>query len=48
LQDAKEATGLSRKYLVPFLEKLDELKLTKRDEQERIWMTSHLEEWMSE
>ncbi|MDV2683949.1 selenocysteine-specific translation elongation factor [Alkalihalophilus lindianensis] len=48
LQEAKEATGLSRKYLVPFLEKLDELKLTKREEQERTWMTGHLVEWMSE
>ncbi|WP_096435286.1 selenocysteine-specific translation elongation factor [Alteribacter populi] len=37
LQEAKGALQLSRKYLVPFLEKLDELGLTKRSETEREW-----------
>ncbi len=39
LQEAKEVTGLTRKYLVPFLEKLDQLGLTVRQDQERRWRT---------
>jgi selenocysteine-specific elongation factor len=35
--DAKEAVDLSRKYMIPFLEKLDSLGLTKRVENKRIW-----------
>jgi selenocysteine-specific elongation factor len=35
--DAKEILGISRKYLIPFLEKLDSLKLTKRAENKRVW-----------
>lgn len=37
LQDAKSSLGLSRKYLVPIMEKIDELGYTKRDGQERVW-----------
>lgn len=46
LQDAKEVTGLSRKYLVPFVEKLDKLGLTIRQEQERKWRVSEVENWL--
>ncbi|WEG15507.1 selenocysteine-specific translation elongation factor [Alkalihalophilus pseudofirmus] len=46
LQEAKDHTELSRKYLVPFLEKLDSLKLTKRDDQKRVWITEHIEQWV--
>lgn len=35
--DAKEALNLSRKYMIPFLERLDALGLTKRVENKRIW-----------
>jgi selenocysteine-specific elongation factor len=35
--DAKEILGISRKYIIPFLEKLDTLKLTKRAENKRVW-----------
>jgi selenocysteine-specific elongation factor len=35
--DAKEILGISRKYIIPFLEKLDSLKLTKREENKRVW-----------
>ncbi|OCA81704.1 selenocysteine-specific translation elongation factor [Bacillus sp. FJAT-27225] len=35
--DAKEALGLSRKYMIPFLERLDALGLTKRVENKRVW-----------
>lgn len=35
---AKEALGLSRKYLIPFLEKLDEFEVTKRMENTRKWI----------
>jgi selenocysteine-specific elongation factor len=34
---AKDILDLSRKYMIPFLEKLDALKLTKRVENKRIW-----------
>ncbi|MCM3713379.1 selenocysteine-specific translation elongation factor [Alkalihalobacillus oceani] len=37
LQEAKEISGLSRKYLVPFLEKMDQIGLTSRQEQLRRW-----------
>lgn len=35
--DAKGILDLSRKYLIPFLEKLDKIGLTKRVENKRIW-----------
>ena len=35
---AKEVLGLSRKYLIPFLESLDVQKLTKRTEEGRVWI----------
>lgn len=34
---AKEAVDLSRKYMIPFLERLDSLGYTKRVENKRIW-----------
>ncbi|MCA0988153.1 selenocysteine-specific translation elongation factor [Guptibacillus algicola] len=37
LQSAKEVLGVSRKFLVPFLESLDEKGFTIRDGQERRW-----------
>ncbi|WP_240375441.1 selenocysteine-specific translation elongation factor [Bacillus piscicola] len=37
LQEAKDILQLSRKYLVPFLEWMDEINMTKRQENERIW-----------
>ncbi|WP_077617983.1 selenocysteine-specific translation elongation factor [Bacillus sinesaloumensis] len=38
VSEAKEILGLSRKYLIPFLELLDYLKLTKREEGNRVWI----------
>lgn len=38
LQEAKDILGLSRKYLIPFLELLDRLKFTVRDGNERKWV----------
>lgn len=38
LKDAKEKLDLSRKYLIPFLELLDKLQLTKRVENKRMWI----------
>jgi selenocysteine-specific elongation factor len=35
--DAKEILDLSRKYMIPFLEKLDSKGLTKRVENKRVW-----------
>lgn len=35
--EAKEILGLSRKYMIPFLEKLDASGLTKRIENKRVW-----------
>jgi selenocysteine-specific elongation factor len=35
--DAKDVLELSRKYMIPFLEKLDALGLTKRVENKRVW-----------
>lgn len=37
VSQAKEAVELSRKYLIPFLERLDALGYTKRIENKRIW-----------
>jgi len=39
---AKEALGLSRKYMIPLLELLDRLKYTVRDGNERKWIDSTL------
>ncbi|WP_243450068.1 selenocysteine-specific translation elongation factor [Neobacillus terrae] len=36
--DAKEILGLSRKYMIPFLERLDANGLTKRAENKRVWI----------
>ncbi len=35
--DAKEVLELSRKYMIPFLERMDSLGLTKRVENKRVW-----------
>lgn len=35
---AKDSLGLSRKYLIPFLESLDVHRLTKRTEEGRVWL----------
>ncbi|WP_108669289.1 selenocysteine-specific translation elongation factor [Peribacillus acanthi] len=35
--EAKDILGLSRKYMIPFLEKMDQLKLTKREDNLRYW-----------
>ena len=37
LKQAKEALNISRKYLIPFLELLDQLNLTMRQEEKRQW-----------
>lgn len=36
--NAKDVLGLSRKYMIPFLEKLDTLGMTRRAENKRIWI----------
>ncbi|MEH7387657.1 SelB C-terminal domain-containing protein, partial [Bacillus sp. JJ1521] len=38
LSEAKEILSLSRKYLIPFLELLDDQKLTIREEGNRVWI----------
>jgi selenocysteine-specific elongation factor len=38
LQDAKAVIDATRKYLVPFMEQLDKMGFTKRQENERIWV----------
>lgn len=38
LQDAKPILGLTRKYLVPMMEKIDQSGFTKRQDNERIWL----------
>lgn len=35
--EAKEAVDLSRKYMIPFLERLDALGITRRVENKRVW-----------
>lgn len=35
--EAKEILGLSRKYMIPFLERLDALGMTYREENKRVW-----------
>jgi selenocysteine-specific elongation factor len=39
IKDAKESLNLSRKFLIPFLELLDDLKVTKRDGDKREWVS---------
>lgn len=46
LQDAKEVLQLSRKYLVPFMELLDQLKLTVRIETKRQWQKVEYDKWI--
>jgi selenocysteine-specific elongation factor len=36
--DAKDVLGLSRKYMIPFLERLDAKGFTKRVENKRVWI----------
>jgi selenocysteine-specific elongation factor len=36
--EAKDLLGLSRKYIIPLLERLDELQLTEREGNKRIWI----------
>ncbi|MDG5789604.1 selenocysteine-specific translation elongation factor [Evansella sp. AB-P1] len=43
LQDAKGVLNLTRKYLVPFMERLDVIGLTKRDGNDRIWLKNPVE-----
>ncbi|WP_079528977.1 selenocysteine-specific translation elongation factor [Halobacillus hunanensis] len=38
LKEAKDTLDVSRKYLIPFLELLDQLKITTRQDNERKWM----------
>jgi selenocysteine-specific elongation factor len=38
VQEAKDILGLSRKYIIPFLEKLDHEKRTKRQDNNRVWI----------
>ncbi|WP_311195586.1 SelB C-terminal domain-containing protein [Planococcus sp. 107-1] len=40
LKQAKDVLGVSRKYLIPFLELLDELKITVRTDEQRKWTES--------
>jgi selenocysteine-specific elongation factor len=37
IAEAKDILGLSRKLMIPFLEKLDRLDLTIRVENKRVW-----------
>ncbi|WP_071395159.1 selenocysteine-specific translation elongation factor [Bacillus tuaregi] len=37
IRDAKQILSLSRKLMIPFLEKLDQFRLTKRVENKRVW-----------
>ncbi|WP_342745726.1 SelB C-terminal domain-containing protein [Sediminibacillus massiliensis] len=41
LKQAKDILQLSRKYLIPFLELLDQFKLTEREGSERTWTDLH-------
>jgi selenocysteine-specific elongation factor len=45
VQQAKETLGVSRKYLIPFLELLDGLGLTVRDGNERKWVKRTVDEY---
>lgn len=38
LKEAKDALNVSRKFLIPFLELLDNKKVTKREDTKRIWI----------
>lgn len=41
VSEAKEVLDLSRKYMIPFLERLDALGLTNRVENKRVWNQGH-------
>ena len=41
-KEAKEALDVSRKYLIPFLELLDHLNLTARQEEQRYWTSGDM------
>jgi selenocysteine-specific elongation factor len=43
LKQAKEILDTSRKYLIPLLELLDQLEVTKREEQDRVWVRDSFE-----
>ncbi|MFD1735930.1 selenocysteine-specific translation elongation factor [Bacillus salitolerans] len=43
LKVAKDSLNTSRKYLIPLLELLDTLGITKRDEQNRVWVRDTIE-----
>ncbi|HEX7066134.1 MAG TPA: selenocysteine-specific translation elongation factor [Bacillales bacterium] len=45
LKQAKDVLGVSRKYLIPFLELLDHLKLTVRDGNERKWVNGTIDRY---
>ncbi|HEU5140579.1 MAG TPA: SelB C-terminal domain-containing protein, partial [Bacillales bacterium] len=45
LKQAKDVLNVSRKYLIPFLELLDHLKLTVRDGNERKWVNSTIDRY---
>lgn len=42
IPEAKEILGLSRKLMIPFLEKLDQQQLTKRVENKRAWLQTSI------
>jgi selenocysteine-specific elongation factor len=43
LKDAKDCLEVSRKYLIPFVELLDMLGITRRDEQKRVWVRDSID-----
>lgn len=43
LKQAKDALDVSRKYLIPFVELLDQLGITKRQDQIRVWVRNTIE-----
>ena len=38
IREAKEALGLTRKYLIPLLEHMDRLGITRREEERRVFL----------
>ncbi|WP_246939608.1 selenocysteine-specific translation elongation factor [Bacillus pinisoli] len=43
LKQAKDSLDVSRKYLIPFVELLDHLGITKRQDQNRVWVRNTIE-----
>lgn len=43
LKEAKDSLNVSRKYLIPLVELLDSLGITKRQEQSRVWVKQKIE-----